>query len=78
MITLNIAPQMIEVIEKVAQKNGQSLQDFVIISAYEKALQSLIHPEEDELLIDFIQKLPQSKLERSGLDIQKELRDEWD
>lgn len=48
------------------------------MSAYEKALQSFVEPKHDELLIDVIQKMPTSQLQRSGLEIQQELRNEWD
>ncbi|WP_066802404.1 hypothetical protein [Moraxella oblonga] len=78
MIVLDLPQETIQVIEQVAQKNGQSIQDFITISAYEKALQSFAKPKDDELLIDFIQNFPKSQLTRSGLEIQKELRDEWD
>lgn len=78
MITLELPPQTIQVIEQVAHQNGQSVQDFIIISAYEKALQSFAKPKDDELLIDFIKNFPKSELTHSGLDIQRQLRDEWD
>lgn len=79
MIVLDLPPKTVQVIEQVAYRNGQSVQDFIVMSAYEKALQSFAEPkEDDELLIDFIKRLPKSQLQRSGLDIQRELRDEWD
>lgn len=78
MIILDLPPQTMQIIEQVALKKGQSVQDFITISAYEKALQSFVEPKDDELLIDFIKKFPKSQLTRSGLDVQKELRDEWD
>lgn len=78
MIVLDLPQETIQVIEQVAQKNGQSVQDFITISAYEKALQSFAKPKKDMLLTDFIKQFPKSQLTRSGLEIQQELRDEWD
>lgn len=87
MIYLDLPPQTQQVIEQIAQKNGQSIQDFITISAYEKALQALVEPTEPteqiiqkkgETLLDFIYQFPKSQLTRSGLDIKKELRNEWD
>lgn len=81
MIVLDLPPQTAQVIEQVAQQNGQSVHDFILISAYEKALQSFNHtkPKNDDMaLLDLIKSLPKSQLQRSGLEIQKELRDEWD
>ena len=69
MITLDFPPQTVQMIEQIAQQKGQSLQDFIMMSVYEKALQVAVQPQQnDELLADFIQ---------TGLDIQRELRDEW-
>ncbi len=78
MIVLDLPPQTLQIIEQVAQKNGQSIQDFITISAYEKALQSFATPKQDELLTDFIKTLPNRNKLGDGLAIQKALRDEWD
>ncbi|OOS25635.1 hypothetical protein [Moraxella pluranimalium] len=78
MIVLDLPPQTLQIIEQVAQKNGQSIQDFITISAYEKALQSFATPKQDELLTDFIKTLPNRNQLGDGLAIQKALRDEWD
>lgn len=77
MIYLDLPPQTQQVIEQIAQKNGQSIQDFITISAYEKALQALVEPKDDMLLIDFINTLPNRTNIGDGLSIQKELRNEW-
>lgn len=77
MIYLDLPPQTQQVIEQIAQKNGQSIQDFITISAYEKALQALVKPKDDMLLIDFINTLPNRTNIGDGLSIQKELRNEW-
>ncbi|MCG7656075.1 hypothetical protein [Wielerella bovis] len=52
MITLDLPPQTVQMIEQIAQHN-------------------------DELLAEFIQKVPKAELTENGLDIQKVLRDEW-
>lgn len=80
MIILDLPPHTIQVIEQIAQKQGQSIQDFITISAYEKALQSFVEPTPANTvpLLDLIKSMPKSQLDRSGLDVQKELRDEWD
>lgn len=78
MIVLDLPPQMLQIIEQVAHKNGQSIQDFITISAYEKALQSFAIPKQGELLTDFIKTLPNRNQLGDGLAIQQALRDEWD
>lgn len=78
MIVLDLPPQTLQVIEQVAQKNGQSIQDFITISAYEKALQSFATANQEELLANFIKNLPNRSQLGDGLAIQKALRDEWD
>ncbi|ULJ60414.1 hypothetical protein [Wielerella bovis] len=78
MITLDLPPQTVQMIEQIAQQKGQSLQDFIMMSVYEKALQVAVQPQQnDELLADFIQTMPKAELTQNGLDIQMELRDEW-
>lgn len=78
MITLDLPPQTVQMIEQIAQQKGQSLQDFIMMSVYEKALQVAVQPQQnDELLADFIQTMPKAELTQNGLDIQKVLRDEW-
>lgn len=78
MITLDFPPQTVQMIEQIAQQKGQSLQDFIMMSVYEKALQVAVQPQQnDELLADFIQTMPKAELTQNGLDIQRELRDEW-
>ena len=78
MIVLELPPQTLQIIEPVAHKNGQSIQDFITISAYEKALQSFATPKQGELLTDFIKTLPTRNKLGDGLAIQQALRDEWD
>lgn len=78
MIVLELPPQTLHIIEQVAHKNGQSIQDFITISAYEKALQSFATPKQGELLTDFIKTLPNRNKLGDGLAIQQALRDEWD
>lgn len=78
MIVLELPPQTLQIIEQVAHKNGQSIQDFITISAYEKALQSFATPKQGELLTDFIKTLPNRNKLGDGLAIQQSLRDEWD
>jgi hypothetical protein len=78
MIVLELPPQTLQIIEQVAHKNGQSIQDFITISAYEKALQSFATPKQGELLTDFIKTLPNRNKLGDGLAIQQALRDEWD
>lgn len=78
MIVLDLPPQTLYIIEQVAQKNGQSLQDFITISAYEKALQSFAGLQDNVLLTDFVKTLANRSHVGDGLVIQKELRDEWD
>ncbi|WP_066802561.1 type II toxin -antitoxin system TacA 1-like antitoxin [Moraxella oblonga] len=41
---IDLPPQTEQIIAQVAKQNGQSLQDFIVISAYEKALQSMANP----------------------------------
>lgn len=78
MITLDLPPQTVQMIEQIAQQKGQSLQDFIMMGVYEKALQVAVQLQQnDELLADFIQKLPKADLTQNGLDIQKVSRDEW-
>ncbi|USZ14397.1 hypothetical protein NGM44_08470 [Moraxella sp. FZFQ2102] len=78
MIVLDLPPQTMQIIEQVAQKNGQSVHDFITISAYEKALQSFAEPKDEMLLTDFINTLPNRTHLGDGVAIQKALRDEWD
>lgn len=78
MIVLELPPQTLQIIEQVAHKNGQSIQDFITISAYEKALQSFATPKQGELLTDFIKTLPNRNKLGDGLAIQQALRDELD
>lgn len=78
MIVLELPPQTLQIIEQVAHKNGQSIQDFITISAYEKALQSFATPKQGELLTNFIKTLPNRNKLGDGLAIQQALRDEWD
>lgn len=78
MFVLELPPQTLQIIEQVAHKNGQSIQDFITISAYEKALQSFATPKQGELLTDFIKTLPNRNKLGDGLAIQQALRDEWD
>lgn len=49
---LDIAPQTKHIIEKIAHQQGRSVEDFIIISAYEKALHSLTQEENDHLDFD--------------------------
>lgn len=77
MIVLDLPYETLQIIEQVAQKNGQSVQDFITVSAYEKALQSLAQPKKDGRLTDFIHALPNKSNLGDGLAIQKALRDEW-
>lgn len=51
---LDIAPQMKHIIEKIAHQQGRSVEDFIIISAYEKALHSLTQEENDHLDFDLL------------------------
>ena len=78
MIVLELPPQTLQIIEQVAHKNGQSIQDFITISAYEKALQSFATPKQGELLTDFIKTLPNRNKLGDGLAIQQALRDDLD
>lgn len=82
MIILDLPPQTVQVIEQVAHKNGQSIQDFITLSAYEKALQSFAKPKEEPeknvSLIEFIEQFDNRTSIGDGLTIQKALRDEWD
>ena len=78
MFVLELPPQTLQIIEQVAHKNGQSIQDFITISAYEKALQSFATPKQGELLTDFIKTLPNRNKLGDGLAIQQALRDELD
>lgn len=41
MTILDLPQETVQVIEQVAHKNGQSIQDFITIGAYEKALSLL-------------------------------------
>lgn len=67
---------------KLPKKNGQNIQDFITLSAYEKALQSFTKPKEEPeknvSLIEFIEQFDNRTPIGNGLAIQKELRDEWD
>ncbi len=78
MFVLELPPQTLQIIEQVAHKNGQSIQDFITISAYEKALQSFATPKQGELLTDFIKTLPNRNKLGDGLAIQQALRDDLD
>lgn len=40
-------------------------------------IEQIAQENHDELLADFIHKLPKAELTKNGLDIQKILRDEW-
>lgn len=76
MIVLDLPPQTIQIIEQVAQKNGQSVQDFITMSAYEKALQSM-HSSNDVSVLDFIQGKSLKSFKGNPVAIQREMRDEW-
>lgn len=80
MIILDLPPHTIQVIEQIAQKQGQSIQDFITISAYEKALQSFVEPKpiEDKPLLDFIHGKTLGSFKGDPVVIQRKLRDEWD
>lgn len=41
---IDLPPQTEQIIAQVAKQNGQSLHDFIVISAYEKALQNMANP----------------------------------
>lgn len=80
MIVLDVAPQTIQVIEQVAQKNGQSVQDFILMSAYEKALQSFHSSlnQSDTLVLDFIKGKTLQSFQGDPVAIQRAMRDEWE
>lgn len=84
---LDIPPQTIQIIQAVANQQGQSVENYIIISAYEKALQQLAHKKTNQqnnqenkemLLTDFVKALPKRSYLGDGLAIQQELRNEWD
>ncbi|WLF84901.1 DUF1778 domain-containing protein [Moraxella sp. ZY210820] len=65
---LDIAPQTRHIIEKIAHQQGRSVEDFIIMSAYEKALYSLTKDESDNLDFD----LEQMKEMMQGLETPEE------
>ncbi|UXZ05309.1 hypothetical protein [Moraxella nasicaprae] len=77
MIVLDLPQETIQVIEQVAQKNGQSIQDFITISAYEKALQSFAKPKDVMLLTDFIKGKKLQGFQGDPVAVQRAMRDEW-
>ncbi|WP_019519340.1 hypothetical protein [Faucicola boevrei] len=84
---LDIPPQTIQIIQAVANQQGQSLENYIIISAYEKALGQLANKQPSQqnnqenkemLLTDFVKTLPRRSYLGDGLAIQQELRNKWD
>lgn len=50
---LDIPPQTIELISSVALKQGQSVESFILMSAYEKALQFSQSNNQSQLVTEF-------------------------
>lgn len=70
MIPLDLPPQEAIVIVNNAQKQGLSIEQYVM---------SVVHKDTlgDMLLSDFLESLPLPQAQYDGLAIQKELRNEW-
>lgn len=70
MIPLDLPPQEAIVIVNNAQKQGLTIEQYVM---------SIVHKDTlgDMLLSDFLDTLPSPKKHYDGLTIQQELRDEW-
>ncbi len=79
---LDFPPKIERVISDVAISQGLSLEQFVIMGAYEKALQIQAMPQQssDMLLTDFAAQMPKLAIfqDIDPVAYQRELRDEWD
>lgn len=56
---IDLPPQTAHLIAQVAKQNGQSIQDFVIISAYEKALTHFINDKPPQELTNLGERIHQ-------------------
>lgn len=77
---IDLPPQIEQIINTIAVRQGQSMQDFIILSAYEKALQ-LTHVDEKPVLVTdyFTQSKPLDIFKDiDPVTYQKAVRDEWD
>ena len=76
MLTIELEPDTQQLLDAMAQKEHRSPNEIIkqLINTYLKEKQ------ESELLVDIIKKLPEfpSFADKDPLELQREMRDEWD
>lgn len=76
MITLNIPASEQALIEQACLHSGMTIEQFLLNCAHEKALQ-LTATTQKVLLTDLLKGLPPADFSGDPVEIQRELRDEW-
>ena len=76
---LDIPPQTIELISSVALKQGQSVESFILMSAYEKALQLSQSSNQSQLVTEFFTNTKPLDIfnDIDPVNYQRQVRDEW-